>query len=177
MKAVKKLLDIVDGINRAIGGTVAMLILVLTVLIVFEVVLRYGFSAPTVWGTEVSTLLFATYVLLGGGYALYKGDHVKMDIFYSKLPDKGKAVADLITVPFVLLYCWVLFVEGGSMVTEAIESQRKFSTDWAPLMWPWLVALPAGALLLAMQAISNVLRGLINAFCPEHANTSDEVTS
>lgn len=164
MDIVKKFLDAIDGFNRILGRSVALVILVLIGLITFEVVMRYVFSAPTAWGGELSTLLFASYVLLGGGYALYKGDHVKMDIFYSKLSDKGRAVVDLVAAPFVLLYCWILFVEGGSMVRDAIESHRTFSTDWAPLMWPWLLILPIAALLLGLQAISNVLRQLISAF-------------
>ena len=164
MEILKRILDVIDRVNRIIGGSVAMLILVLTALITVEVVMRYALHAPTVWSGELSSLLFATYVLLGGGYALYKGDHVKMDILYTRLSDKGKAIIDLIAFPLVILYCWILMVEGWSMVSEAIETNRTFSTDWAPLMWPWLLALPLGALLLGLQVISNVLRQLINAF-------------
>ena len=167
MEILKRIADTIDRTNRIIGGSVALLILVLTALITFEVVMRYAFHAPTVWGGELSSLLFATYILLGGGYTLYKRDHVKMDVVYSRLSDKGKAIIDLIAVPLVLLYCWVLMVEGMSMVTDAVETNRTFSTDWAPLMWPWLIALPLGALLLGLQAISNVLRQLINAFGKE----------
>lgn len=157
MRIVSAIVRLINQTNRVVGGIVAMMIIVLTVLILLEVVLRYGFSAPTVWGTELTTLLFATYVLLGGGYALLKGDHVRMDVLYSRFSDRGKAVLDLITAPFALLYIGVLFVEGNSMLLEAIESKRTLSSDWAPLMWPWLLAMPIGVGLLGLQVIANML--------------------
>lgn len=157
MRTVSAIVRLINQTNRVVGGIVAMMIIVLTVLILLEVVLRYGFSAPTVWGTELTTLLFATYVLLGGGYALLKGDHVRMDVLYSRFSDRGKAVLDLITAPFALLYIGVLFVEGNSMLLEAIESKRTLSSDWAPLMWPWLLAMPIGVGLLGLQVIANML--------------------
>ena len=62
MRAIAAWVRLIDGLNRMIGRVVAVMILALTLLIVAEVVLRYGFTAPTVWGTELSTFLFATYV-------------------------------------------------------------------------------------------------------------------
>lgn len=151
----------VNQLNRFVGGIVSMLILGLTLLIVLEVISRYGFSAPTVWGTELTTLLFATYVLLGGGYTLLKNDHVRMDILYGRFSDRGKAVLDLISMPFALLYVGVLFIEGNSMLFEAIESQRTLSSDWAPLLWPWLLALPVGVGLLGLQIIANAISNAV----------------
>lgn len=153
----------VNRLNRVVGGVVSMLVIGLTFLIVFEVVTRYGFSAPTTWGTELTTLLFATYVLLGGGYTLLKNDHVRMDVLYSRFSDRGKAVLDLISMPFALLYVGVLFIEGNSMLFEAIESQRTLSSDWAPLLWPWLLALPVGVGLLGLQIIANAVSNIVLA--------------
>lgn len=163
MGAISAFVHAVDGLNRRVGRVIALLILVLTVMIVVEVVLRYGFSAPTVWGTELSTLLFATYILLGGGFALLNGDHVRMDVLYSRLPPRGRAVLDLLTAPFALLYCYVLLVEGGAMTAEAIASGRHSATDWAPLLWPWLLALPVGAALLSLQVLAHAARDALRA--------------
>ena len=164
MKSCTKLLNGIDGLNRVIGTSVSVLIIVLTILIVVEVTFRYLFSSPTVWGTELTSLIFATYILLGGGYTLLKNDHVRMDMIYQRFSEKGRAMLDLLTCPLALLYCVILVVEGGDMVAEAIASKRTLSSDWAPLMWPWLLALPVGSLLLGLQVISNTMRSLIVAF-------------
>jgi len=153
----------VNQLNRIVGHVVSMLVIGLTLLILLEVISRYGFSAPTVWGTELTTLVFATYVLLGGGYALLTGDHVRMDVLYSRFSERGRAILDLITMPFALLYVGVLFVESNSMLFEAIESQRTLSSDWGPLLWPWLLALPVGVGLLGLQIIANAMANFVLA--------------
>lgn len=163
MRAIAASVRLIDRLNRMVGRIVALMILVLTLLIVAEVVLRYGFIAPTVWGTELSTFLFATYVLLGGGFALLNGDHVRMDVLYGRLPPRGRAALDVLTAPFALLYCAILLVEGGAMVAEAIATGRRHSTDWAPLLWPWLLALPVGAGLLALQVLAHLVRDAVRA--------------
>lgn len=163
MRAIAASVRLIDRLNRMVGRIVALMILVLTLLIVAEVVLRYGFTAPTVWGTELSTFLFATYVLLGGGFALLNGDHVRMDVLYGRLPPRGRAALDVLTAPFALLYCAILLVEGGAMVAEAIATGRRHSTDWAPLLWPWLLALPVGAGLLALQVLAHLVRDAVRA--------------
>ncbi|WP_187830410.1 TRAP transporter small permease subunit [Siccirubricoccus phaeus] len=153
----------IDTVNLWIGRVVALLILVLTILITYEVTLRYGFSAPTVWGTELSTYLFATFILLGGGFALLHGDHVRMDVVYSRFSPRGRAILDILTAPFALLYCAVLVIEGSAMVAEAMASGRRTSTDWAALLWPWLLALPVGAGLLTLQVLANLVRDAVRA--------------
>lgn len=163
MRAILLAVRLIDGLNRKLGRVVALMILALMALIVVEVILRYGFAAPTVWGSELATFLFATYVLLGGGFALLNGDHVRMDVLYGQLPPRGRAALDVLTAPFALLYCWVLMVEGGAMVVEAIETGRRNSTDWAPLLWPWLLALPVGAALLGLQALAHLARDAVRA--------------
>lgn len=163
MSALARLVRLIDALNRTVGRIVAVMVLALMALIVAEVTLRYGFAAPTVWGTELSTFLFATYVLLGGGFALLNGDHVRMDVLYGRLPPRGRAALDVLTAPFALLYCYILLVEGGAMVVEAIATGRRHSTDWAPLLWPWLLALPVGAGLLALQAVAHIVRDAVRA--------------
>jgi TRAP-type mannitol/chloroaromatic compound transport system permease small subunit len=164
MGVLRFIVRFINELNRVVGGIVAMLVLVLTGLILLEVIFRYGFSSPTVWGTELSTLLFATYVLLGGGYTLLKNDHVRMDIVYSRFSDRGKAVLDLISMPFAMLYIGILFVEGSSMLIDAYTTNRTLSSDWSPLLWPWLLALPVGVGLLALQIISNAISNAVLAF-------------
>ncbi|MCA3279292.1 MAG: TRAP transporter small permease subunit [Roseomonas sp.] len=152
---------LVDRMNRWVGTAVALLILVLAGVIVYEVTLRYAFSAPTTWGTEISTYLFATYVLLGGGFAMLNGDHVRMDVFFARFSPRGQSGLDLLTAPFALLYCYVLFFEGGAMVAEAMASGRRTSTDLSLLLWPWQMALPVGVGMLTLQIFANLARDIV----------------
>ena len=63
-------------------------------VMLYEVVSRYVFNAPTVWGMELAVLLFGPYFLLGGPYLLHLRGHVALDLMrqlYPDLPDKRAA--------------------------------------------------------------------------------------
>jgi TRAP-type mannitol/chloroaromatic compound transport system permease small subunit len=153
----------VDALNEHFGRLVALGILAIIALVVMEVVLRYVFAAPTIWGTEVITFLFAGYIMLGGGYTLLHRDHVNVDILYGRLPPRGKATLDVLTAGFTLLYCGVLLFYTGRVAFEALATGRTTGTDWNPPLFPVMVSLPIGAALLLLQALSRLVADLHRA--------------
>lgn len=163
MSLIARLVRAIDALNQGVGRMVALALLLLVALVGLEVTLRYGFGAPTQWGTDLIAYIFSAYILLGGGYTLLHRDHVNMDILYSRMPPRGRAIADVLTAAFVFLYCFVLLREGALMAIDAFESGRRASTDWAPPLWPILIMLPIGAALLMLQAFAKFLRDLVLA--------------
>lgn len=163
MSALARFVGAIDAINDRVGRLVSLALLVLIGLVAFEVTLRYGLRSPTNWGTELVGFIFSGYILLGGGYTLLHRDHVNMDILYARFPPRGRAVADVLTAPFVFLYCSVLMWQGGLMALDAIETGRRASTDWGPPLFPVLALLPIGAGLLFLQALAKFLRDVVAA--------------
>jgi TRAP-type mannitol/chloroaromatic compound transport system permease small subunit len=150
----------VDALNEHFGRLVALGILAITALVLMEVVLRYVFAAPTIWGTELITFMFAGYILLGGGYTLLHRDHVNVNILYGRLSPRGRAMLDVLTAGFTLLYCAVLLFYTGWMAIEALAIGRTTGTDWNPPLFPVMVSLPVGAALLLLQALSRFVDDL-----------------
>lgn len=160
MNLVRAVVRLIDRLNGVVGYFAAISLLGLVILVCYEVFLRYVMKAPTTWGNEMISFIFAGYVLLGGGYTLLHRDHVAMDIVYSRFSDRGKAIIDLCTAGFMLLFCWVLFEQTFIMAKEALETGQRASSDWSPPLFPVMVSLPIGAGLLLAQAIARVLRDL-----------------
>lgn len=150
----------IDALNRHIGHFVALSLMLVIALVVSEVVRRYVLEAPTTWGNELIGYLFAGYILLGGGYTLLHRDHVNMDILYSRLAPRTQAILDVMTASFVLIYCFVLLRETGTMTYEAWESGQRGNSDWSPPLFPVYLVLPVGAALILLQAIAKLLRDL-----------------
>ena len=71
--------------------------LFLVVIITYEVFARYVFNAPTVWVYEASYMVNGSAFMLGCGYALYKGAHVRTDIYWEKFSERKKGIIDLIS--------------------------------------------------------------------------------
>ena len=54
---MRGLVRLVDGVSRFFGAIAAALVIVLVVLMLYDVVLRYAFNAPTAWGNDLNTWL------------------------------------------------------------------------------------------------------------------------
>ena len=170
----------IDGLNGIVGRVAALSLLVLIALVVWEVTLRYAFAAPTTWGNELISYIFAGYILLGGGYTLLHRDHVAMDIVYSNLRPRVQATLDVLTAGFVIIFCFVLLQQTSIMASEALERGQRAGTDWGPPLFPIYAVLATGALLILLQAIAKLLRDLHMALTgqpllPGHGSTSEVV--
>mgnify|MGYP006284787931 FL=1 len=175
---LRRFVRAVDGLNGVVGRTVAVGLLVMIALVVWEVFLRYGLNAPTTWGNELISYLFAGYILLGGGYTLLHKDHVAMDIVYSTLSPRRQAILDVLTAGFVIVYVVVLVQQTWIMTSDAFVRGRTANSDWGPPLWPVYAAMPIGGALLLLQAIAKLVRDLHMAFTgreltPEHVSHTD----
>ena len=155
-----RFLIFVDRLNERIGKVISLLMIPMIVLMSFEVFMRYILAAPTMWGTEMVSYLFAGYTLLGGAYTLLYGDHVNINVFYSRQSPRRKAIFDIITAAIFFLYVWVLLWEGSKFALDGLLRNRHSGTDWNPLLYPILMALPIGAFLMLIQGAAKFVRDL-----------------
>ena len=163
MAKIRLLVHIVDTVNEWVGRITSLLILAAVGVIIFEVVVRYGFNAPTKWSFESSVFLFCGYILLGGGYTLLYGEHVNTDVFYRRFPLRTKAIVDLFTAVLSFLFCIVLLWEGRELAWDATEIGRHSQTPWGPPLYPVLWVIPLGAGLLLVQVLVKFIRDLLTA--------------
>ncbi len=163
MNLVRLAVKGIDRLNEMVGYVTALSLLGLVGLVCYEVFLRYVVKAPTTWGNEMISFIFAGYVMLGGGVTLLNRDHVAMDIIYSRWSKRTQAIVDVVTSGFMLLFCWVMFQQTAIMAIEAFETGQRANSDWGPLLFPVMLSLPIGSGLLLLQAIARVVRDLYMA--------------
>ena len=72
----------IEKLSEWSGRVVGCFILGMIGVLIYEVIVRYGFSSPTVWAHETAQMLCSSYSMLIGAYALLYCAHVKMDLFY-----------------------------------------------------------------------------------------------
>lgn len=153
---------LIDKLNDWIGKTVSWLSLILVLVIVVDVALRYIFSITSAASFELEWHLFAVIFLLGAAYTLQQDKHVRVDVFYHRFSEKGKAWVNLMgSVVLLLPFCAVAFWESLSFV-ESSYAFRETSPDPGGLPARYLIkaAIPVGFFLLGLQAISECLRSM-----------------
>ena len=114
----------------------------------------------SIWIIEMAQFVMTGYYLLGGGYSMLTDDHVRMDLIYSKLKDKTKALLDSLTSVFLIFYLVVLLIGSISSLTYTLETNQRLFTAWAPYVWPIKSLMLIGILLMLLQAFSMLFKDI-----------------
>ena len=120
---------------------------------------RYAFDLSSNAWLEIQWYLFAAIVMLGASYTLRMNEHVRVDIVYTHLSERGKEWLDLVGTAFFLV---------PSMLVIAWQSLPFFLTSWqiqevsgnagGLLRWPVKILVPIGFTMVALQGISEIIK-------------------
>ena len=162
MKGIYRLLAFIDAISRAIGKLVSFLILFVIAVVLFEVMMRDILRLPTIWSMEMSQFLFGASFALAGAYTLLHKGHVRMDVIYTRLSQRGQVIMDIITSVFMFIFLVTLIWKGWQFTGRSISLMDRSMSAWAPLLWPTKIMIPLGAALMLLQALAQLIRDIIS---------------
>ena len=120
--AVKAYVNVVDRVSDYVGYVAMYLIFAMVAILLLDAVTRNVIQIPLHWPVELAQFTLAAYYFMGGAMTLKDNDHVRMDLFYDRLSDTGKAKLDLVTMVCLLFYLGVLLWGSVSSLTYAIET-------------------------------------------------------
>ena len=86
----------IDKFSKWVGNIVCWLTVPLILGMVYEVLARKLFLAPTIWAYDMSRFLYGALFMLGAGYALSKGVHIRADFLYRNFKIKTQGVIELL---------------------------------------------------------------------------------
>ena len=72
----------IDKFSKLVGSIVCWILMPLIFAMTYEVLARKLFLAPTIWAYDISRFLYGALFMLGAGYALSKGVHIRADFLY-----------------------------------------------------------------------------------------------
>lgn len=153
----------VDFINGWIGKLVAWLTLG-TVLVCFaNVYMRYALGFGYVWMQELYVWMHAIVFLVGAGFTLMVGGHVKVDIFYSKLSPKKKAALDIFgTVVLMMPFLAVVFFQALPFVQFSYSvSEASYQPGGLGMVYLIKGMILVFAVLVALQGLGIIARSLL----------------
>ena len=160
---MSRFIRIVDAVSAWTGHAVAWLTLGMVAGGFLIVVLRYAFDTGWIWMQESVTWMHALVFLLGAAYTLERDEHVRVDVFYRGQPERRQALVNVLGALLLLLpTCMFLFVWSFGYVASSwrvLESSRE--AGGLPGLFLLKAALPAMAVLLALQGIAELLRNLL----------------
>lgn len=160
-----KVCKVFDTVSIWSGKLVALFIFPMTFSLVWEVISRYFFNAPTIWANDIATMLYGAFFMLGSAYALQRQQHIRTDFIYEKWSTRTKGIVD--SVLYIFLYFpglgVFLWIGWGVAHKSVMLQERIVSSPWMPFVWPLKLCIPLATLLLLMQGVSELIKCLYAA--------------
>ncbi len=157
-----KIIRFFDRVSIVSGKAVGWLILPMSLSLVYEVVARYAFNAPTIWASDLSNMLYGAFFMLGSAYALQRQQHIRTDFLYGKWTIRTRGIVDSVCYiglyfPALLFFLWV----GTEFAYRSVLfNERIVTSPWMPIIWPLKITIPVSTLLLLLQGVSELLKSL-----------------
>lgn len=163
MKYWATIAQTIDSVSRSVGNAVAFAAIAMALVTTTVVILRYGFGQGAIAAQESVLYLHGALFMLGAAPTLLTDKHVRVDVFYRNFTDRQKHWVNTIghTV-FTLPFCTLIVFGSWGYVSESwsiMESSPE--PGGIPAVFLLKTLIPAMALLLALQAVSLIIQGLI----------------
>lgn len=158
-----------------VTSRLAMIMVAVIVLVMFyEVVSRYVFSAPTLWANEMSLWIASFVFLFAGQYAMQQRSHIRIYVIYDIMPRWMQKTSDVLSMALLLFFTFSLVWGGYSDAMRRMMRMETFGTAWdPPLPGTLKPAILIIIILVTIQAVSNLIADWNKA--PEHHNPADEI--
>jgi TRAP-type mannitol/chloroaromatic compound transport system permease small subunit len=154
------LADRIDRFNTAIGRAASWCALFIVLTGFAVVLMRYVLGLGSLWLQESILYAHAALFLLAAAWTLKEDGHVRVDVFYASAAPRTKAWVDLCGALFLLLpFAAALLWFSVPYVTRSWDIlERSRETSGLPLVFLLKTLIPAFAVLLALQGVSQIIR-------------------
>ena len=103
--------------------------------------------------------MFAILVMFGAYYTFKRNEHVRVEIFYLFLSERGQLWLDLIgTLFFLIPSCLLLAYLSWPFFMQAYAVGEVSGNAGGLIRWPIKFVVPAGFVMLALQGVSEVIK-------------------
>lgn len=161
MEILRGAVNLIEKTNCIIGNTVKFLLLYMAVTLTIDVIARYAFDSPTVWIFEMCKHAMLYIGALGGGYTLMVNGHVKVDVIYSILSSKIRAVLDIVTSVLFFIFIAIMIWKCSELAISSCEHMEHSTTALGAPIYPMKVAVVVGAVLVLLQGIAKLFKDII----------------
>src|ERR1700748_1021868 len=159
MRPLLALSTAIDKLNEKIGYICNFLVLLAVLVTPGNAMIRYAFSYSSNGWLEAQWYMFAIIVMFGSSYTFKRNEHVRVEIFYLFLSERGQLWLDMIgTLFFLIPSCLLLAYLSWPFFMQSYSVGEYSGNAGGLLRWPIKFVIPAGFCMLALQGVSEVIK-------------------
>ena len=160
---IQTLSDKFSKFSDRLGRLVSWLTLAMVVLTFFIVIFRKFFGLGWIWVQESVTWMHAMVFMLAAAYTMNADEHVRVDIFYTRMSPRGKAIVNLLGAVFLLMpLCAFIVWSSWDYVSESWRvRESSWQSGGLPALYLLKSMIPFTAVLLGLQGLSTALANFL----------------
>ena len=170
MSFLLKISSWIDRLNKAVGGAVAWLTLVVVLVSAINAIVRKVFSVSSNAWLELQWYLFGAIFLLAAGYTFLRNEHVRVDVIAQRFTRRTQIYIEIIgVVVFLLPACILVFWLSIPYFYSSYVLFEQSSNTGGLIRWPVKLLIPVGFGLLILAGVSHLIRciGFLRGQCPD----------
>jgi TRAP-type C4-dicarboxylate transport system permease small subunit len=133
-----------------------------TLIVIYEVVMRYLIKRPTTWVNDISEILLVYCTFLGAAWVLRVGGHIKVDVVVTLMRKKQQVfmgiIQDILSLFFCVVFTWITW---DSFLDSVTTQERTAGGLFSVPLWTVYVVIPLGAALLSLQLVRQIVDGFV----------------
>ena len=152
-----------DRLSAWFGKVFAWSVMIMTLGVSYEVVVRYLFRAPTPWAFDLSYMMYGTMFMMAGAYTLSRDGHVRGDFIYRLWQPRTQAKVELVLY-FLFFFPAVLALVFAGWRYAARSWRYLEVSTMSPANIPiyqFKSVIVAAGILLFLQGVAQVFRCII----------------
>jgi TRAP-type mannitol/chloroaromatic compound transport system permease small subunit len=148
--------------SHFLGRILAIVFLLMTTNIFYDVIMRYFFHNSSVAMQEMEWHLFSIVILFGVSVALMEEGHVRVDFLYDRFSVRKKAVINVIGTVFFLLPLACLIFFGSFEFVMDSYSMNEISENPGGLPYRWIIKgmIPLAFGILILSSIGYTIKNI-----------------
>jgi TRAP-type mannitol/chloroaromatic compound transport system permease small subunit len=149
----------IDLLNEKIGYVCNLMVLMACLVSAANAMIRYAFDYSSNGWLELQWYMFAIMVMFGASYTFKRNEHVRVEIFYLFLSERGQLWLDMIgTLFFLIPACLLLAYLSWPFFMQSYAVSEMSGNAGGLVRWPIKFVIPAGFVMLALQGVSEVIK-------------------
>lgn len=175
---LKRVLPQLDHVSTALAYVAMAEILMLISLMLYEVISRKVFNAPTMWAGDITYMSNGTLFLIGAAYTLKRNAHIRIDFLSTRFPLRVQHFINLAF--YLIIFLPALGLTGYHSVIKThrafVRGELETMSAWEPIIWPFLFGITLGVLGLCLQVAIESVRHAYGIADPEAVPGPGELT-
>lgn len=149
----------IDALNEGFGRVIAPLLAVITMIVLYDIAMRFLAGRPSSWAFDVTKMLFGAHFMLMAAYALRHHAHVEVDVLKRLLSRRKQAALELVSyLIFFVPFIWLLITYGWAFFERSFSRGETTYGMVALPVYPLKGVIMVAAALILLQAVAIVIR-------------------